>query len=71
METLSLIRALPTSLGRREHREACLRLGREYKGVQRFEPFTTDELLRLSEWYREDLNQLQREIPGVLLERRA
>lgn len=68
LETIALIRALPQGIGKREYREACLRLGREDKGVRRFSPFTPEERLRLSESYREDLARLGAENPGILLD---
>jgi hypothetical protein len=67
VETLAKIRDLPSDLGRKAHREECLRLGREDKVGTKFSPFTPDQRLTISQAYREDLARIGDEYPGIFL----
>lgn len=65
-ETVERILALETTLSRKERIARCAELAASDRGVRRFQPFSPEDITRLTQAYEADLAEMEREFPGVL-----
>lgn len=66
LQTIARIRALPAGMDRAAYRAACLRIGDEDRGGERFSPFTPTESALITQAYQDDLDALCREQACIL-----